>query len=191
MQNRNVLRQTLLSQRKNLNQSVIDSHSASVCTHLAKLPEFKNHQIIGVYWPLVGEIDTHPIISLCWKLGKQCFLPKIKPNFQMEFCRYEKNTALEYNRLLMAEPKNSERILPEQLDLVLVPLVGFDAAGHRLGFGTGYYDRCFAFLKTMSSRKPLLIGLSHSFQEVTQLTPQPWDVNLNKIITEKGVCRCQ
>lgn len=187
------LRKTKLNQRKKLSKDVVEAHSAVICTRLANLPEFNDSQIIAAYWPMSGEIDTHALISLCWKSGKKCYLPKIKPSFQMEFYQYEQDTPLELNSMSIAEPMNSNLISPDQLDVVLTPVVAFDASGHRLGFGLGFYDRCFAFLQNENKTaiKPILIGLAHAFQEVPAIDPNPWDVPLNKIITETGIFNCR
>lgn len=187
MQDQYSLRQDILKQRKKLTKTTIANNSAIISSYLAELPEFQNSQLIGAYLPLAGEIDTKAIISLCWELGKKCYIPKIKPNYQLQFCRYEKHTPLQLNSQGIAEPKSAETVLPEQLDLVLVPVVVFDARGHRIGFGAGYYDRCFAFLLHKTLNTPRLIGLAHSFQEVKTITPNVWDVPLNEIITEKSI----
>ena len=76
---------------------------------------------------------------------------------------------------------------PFALDLVLVPLVAFDARGVRLGMGGGYYDRSFAYLNFRSRwRRPRLIGVGFDFQRAESISPQPWDVCLDGVITERG-----
>ena len=77
---------------------------------------------------------------------------------------------------------------PRWLDLVLVPLVGFDARGHRLGMGAGLYDRHFAFLRQRRAwRRPLLIGLAFEAQKVVRLAEEAHDVQLDGVVTERGV----
>ena len=79
-----------------------------------------------------------------------------------------------------------------ELDTVLVPTVAFDARGHRLGMGAGYYDRAMQRRRDRSRawRRPLLVGIAFGFQEVAAIEPQPWDVALDMIVTERGVLRC-
>src|SRR5687767_13746260 len=89
------------------------------------------------------------------------------------------------NRFGIPEP-TGRRCAPQQLDLVLLPLVAFDRRGARLGMGGGFYDRTFAFLRVAGRRKPRLVGLAHHFQEVAQLPREPWDVPLAAIVTERG-----
>tara|TARA_B110000908_G_scaffold113635_1_gene133335 strand:+ start:1081 stop:1407 length:327 start_codon:yes stop_codon:yes gene_type:complete len=91
------------------------------------------------------------------------------------------------NRLGILEPRNNGRqLIAQQFDAVLVPLLGFDRQGHRLGMGGGFYDRAFAFKHQGGYRKrPLLIGIAHHFQEAESLTTQSWDVPLDAIITDR------
>jgi 5-formyltetrahydrofolate cyclo-ligase len=77
---------------------------------------------------------------------------------------------------------------PRWLDLVLVPLVGFDPRGHRLGMGAGLYDRHFAFLRHRRTwRRPLLVGVAFEAQKVERLTEAEYDVQLDGVVTECGV----
>ena len=75
-------------------------------------------------------------------------------------------------------------------DLILVPLVAFDRNGNRLGMGGGFYDRALAFKNHNSSlRRPRLIGVAHHFQEVDEINPQPWDVRLDAILTDRELIK--
>jgi 5-formyltetrahydrofolate cyclo-ligase len=89
------------------------------------------------------------------------------------------------------EPVQLRRLSAHQLDLVFVPLVGFDAKGERLGMGAGYYDRAFAFLRRRHHWiHPRLIGLAYSFQQVPHIEGASHDVRLNAVVTEKGLIKC-
>ena len=80
----------------------------------------------------------------------------------------------------------ADLLAPADLDVVLVPLLGFDRRGHRLGFGGGYYDRSFAFLNGRTDvGKPVLVGVAYSTQEIATLDEQPWDVRLDYVATER------
>ena len=95
------------------------------------------------------------------------------------------------NHLGIMEPVQRRRLSAHDLDLVFVPLVGFDARGMRLGMGAGYYDRAFAFLRRRTYWfHPRLIGLAYSFQQVPHIEGAPHDVRLNCVITEKGPIKC-
>lgn len=181
------IRETLFEKRKLLSTKEVQSCSKVITEKLLLLPEFQNSKHIGLYWPILNEVDTHAIVYACWKLNKLCYLPRIKPKFQMDFCPFTAETVLAKNHMGLTEPCHTAIVDTKQLDLVIVPLVGFDAKGHRLGFGSGYYDRHFEFKRKNTAQKPLLIGLGYSFQELSDINVDAWDVNLNIVITEKRV----
>ena len=108
----------------------------------------------------------------------------------MEFVRYCARHPLRPNRYGIPEPERgaSPRIAVRRLDLVLVPLVAFDARGRRLGSGAGFYDRCLQHLRAGRRwRRPKLIGVGYEFQRVAALAPATWDVPLDALLTEKGL----
>ncbi len=95
------------------------------------------------------------------------------------------------NRLGIAEPQGSRTLAARRLDLVFLPILGFDARGVRLGTGGGYYDRAFAFRRWRSAwHAPRLIGIAYSFQQVERITPAAHDVLLDAVVTERGVLQC-
>jgi len=95
------------------------------------------------------------------------------------------------NRLGIEEPAGSRSIGARWLDVVLLPLVGFDARGLRLGTGGGYYDRAFEFRRWRTSwQAPRLVGLAYAFQQVDAIVRAPHDVLLDAVVTEEGVVRC-
>jgi 5-formyltetrahydrofolate cyclo-ligase len=109
----------------------------------------------------------------------------------MVFVPLEAGTPLRGNAFGIAEPAHGARgRLPvRHLDTILVPLVGFDAQGHRLGMGAGYYDRALRPRRDRAQpfRRPRLVGVAYSVQQVARLDPAPWDVALDLVVTERGV----
>lgn len=100
--------------------------------------------------------------------------------------RYDENDALQLNRYFIPEPVNILReIMSAQLDIVITPLVAFDLNGHRLGTGGGYYDRTFEFLHKNNVKKPRIIGLAYSAQQAEFIPIDPWDIQMNGVLTEK------
>jgi 5-formyltetrahydrofolate cyclo-ligase len=73
------------------------------------------------------------------------------------------------------------------LDIILLPLVGFDRSGNRIGMGGGYYDRTLAFVAAGNRPAPTLVGLAHSSQEVSSVSTQKWDIPVNQIITDREI----
>lgn len=95
------------------------------------------------------------------------------------------------NRLGIDEPESSTMINAKWLDIVFLPLVGFDMHGVRLGMGGGYYDRAFAFRRWRKAwHAPRLIGLAYSFQQIAELTATAHDVRLDAVVTEERIVRC-
>ena len=77
------------------------------------------------------------------------------------------------------------------LDVILLPLLGFDRNGNRLGFGGGFYDATLAGLRLRDAAStPLLVGVGYAAQEVAAIAPQPWDVRLDYIATERELIDC-
>ena len=96
------------------------------------------------------------------------------------------------NRFGIFEPDGPQLASARLLDVVFLPLVGFDRHGVRLGMGGGYYDRAFGFRRLRASwHAPLLVGIGYASQEVERITPAAHDVPLDLVITERGVIRCK
>lgn len=96
------------------------------------------------------------------------------------------------NRFGIPEPPiTSGGLLPaRQLDLVLVPLLGFDDECNRLGMGGGFYDRTFAFLRFRRHlRRPFLLGFADEAQHVPSLPAKPWDVRLDAVVTNHALMK--
>lgn len=184
-------RRQLRARRRSLDPRERRRRGAALYRHLFSQPLFRNSRRIAVYLPSDGEVDTAAIIEQAWALGKQVYLPVLVPflHNRLWFARYEADTRLVRNRFGIAEPRavHRQRVETHALDLVLTPLVGFDAKGNRLGMGGGFYDRSFGFLgRRRYWRKPRLVGLAYDFQQLPQLPAQPWDVPLSAVVTDGG-----
>lgn len=139
-----------------------------------------------------GEIDPKLLVKYLQHLGKKCYLPVIRPNFdgRLWFIHTDIKTKYRKNKFGMVEPciNYQQKPVPAwAIDVVFVPLVGFDPYGQRLGMGGGYYDKTFGFKNIGSSPKqPMLIGLAHEVQKVQHIENKPWDIPLDLIITDKA-----
>ncbi|WP_148864291.1 5-formyltetrahydrofolate cyclo-ligase [Marinobacter fonticola] len=142
---------------------------------------------IGLYLPNDGEIDPRAFIEEARRRNLSVYLPVLHPVLgnQLWFYRFDANTELRPNRFGIPEPtdRRAPRRPPWALDAVLMPLVGFDREGGRLGMGGGFYDRTFAFKRLAPQRPPALIGLAHEVQQVERLPIASWDVPMDGVIT--------
>ena len=152
---------------------------------------FQQAQHIAFYHANDGEIDPHCLIAHVEKNNKRCYFPvlDLSNEHHLTFYSYKSGDPLVKNRFGIAEPdsQTQQRIEPQTLDMVLLPLVAFDEKGNRIGRGAGYYDRAFSFLAQSPAKKPTLIGLAYDFQKVPLITPEPWDIAVDQVVTEKKV----
>lgn len=187
---RQSLRKELRARRNSLTPSQQEAAAAWALRHLMKLPKFLRAQRVALYIPADGELDPRPIAQQLWKMGKHCYLPVLHPTQerQLWFVEYKADTPLRPNRFGIPEPDHryEQKIAANLLDIVLLPLVGFDRKGGRLGMGGGFYDTTFAFHKGRKT-KPYLLGMAHACQEVEALEMADWDVPLYGIVTDKEV----
>tara|TARA_R110002167_G_scaffold2178_11_gene11132 strand:- start:20442 stop:21080 length:639 start_codon:yes stop_codon:yes gene_type:complete len=189
------LRQSLRRQRRALSPQQQRQAAIKLARVLKHQALFIRAKRIGFYLPSDGEISPLPLIKQALAMGKKCFLPVLHPvrHNRLWFARYRPETRLIKNCYGISEPniRLEPRALPQALDLVLLPLVGFDSMGGRLGMGGGYYDRTFAF-KRRTERKdnrpprksPALIGLAHELQQQPKLELADWDIPLAAVATE-------
>jgi 5-formyltetrahydrofolate cyclo-ligase len=174
--------------RRTLSRSQREQAALQLAKRVSALPVFAASQHIAAYIAVDGEMDPAPLLSKATAFNKQVYLPVLTADAQcpMVFAPYRAETKLKPNRFKILEPDVS----PAQwrngkhLDLVLAPLVGFDANGNRLGMGGGFYDRTFAFRRATASPWPYLLGLAYELQKVDALEQQPWDIPLDGVATE-------
>lgn len=182
------IRQRIRAQRLLLSD-LTQHHCARLITqHLSRQPEFQQAQHIALYMSFNNEVSTQFIFTKALKLHKSCYLPSITATHHLNFYKVDTHSQLSKNRFGIFEPaRNANVRYAHQFDLIVVPLVAFDWALHRLGMGGGYYDRTFGF-KTPTT-KPYLVGLGYDFQRVKQLPSSNLDVSLDMVITEKCTYR--
>ena len=183
------LRAKLRAQRRALSVAEQKHAAAALAARVVATRWFRVSHRIAVYLANDGEIDPHAVIERIWRTRKQAYLPVLSPlrHDRLWFARVEPGMEYRTNRLGISEPlvKRSALVRAEELDLILLPLVAFDAVGNRVGMGGGFYDRSLAFLRHRRYlRKPHVVGLAHEFQRVQHVTPDSWDVPLAGIVTD-------
>ncbi|MBT2371727.1 5-formyltetrahydrofolate cyclo-ligase [Pseudomonas fluorescens] len=184
------LRRMLRKARRALTPSEQRQAAHGLYRQLAQHPLFRRAKHISLYLPTDGEIDPRLLLRAAQRRGKATYLPVLSawPRTKMVFQRVRPGEKLSPNRFRILEPQvNAARQRKVwTLDLVLLPLVGFDDVGGRLGMGGGFYDRSLAYLARRKSwRKPTLVGLAHECQKVERLAQASWDVPLVGTVTDR------
>lgn len=184
------LRRMLRKARRALTPSEQRKAAHGLYRQLAQQPLFRRAKHISLYLPTDGEIDPRLLLRAAQRRGKATYLPVLSawPRTKMVFQRVRPGDKLQPNRFRILEPRVNAKHQRQvwALDLVLLPLVGFDDAGGRLGMGGGFYDRSLAYLaRRQHWRKPTLLGLAHECQKVDRLAQASWDVPLAGTVTDK------
>jgi 5-formyltetrahydrofolate cyclo-ligase len=183
------LREQLRQRRRDLTAAAQRQAADGLLQQLRFRSVLSRSRRVGLYLPNDGEISPLPLLPLLWRAGKTVYLPRVEPGGRLGFHEYRRGDALRRGSYGILEPDpRKPRCAPGELQLVLMPLVAFDHRGTRLGMGGGYYDRGFA--RSRRRRRPLRIGLAHSFQEQATLPRDPWDRRLDFIATESRCWRC-
>lgn len=191
--NRAALRKILRERRSALGAGERIAAATALVEHLEAIPEFLTDPNVAGYWAVSGELPLAAIIGSLRARGQTYFLPVIDAEKRLLFGSWWPGMAIATNRYGIPEPSDAKHahLAPDAMDVVLVPLLGFDRSGHRLGFGGGYYDRSFAFLRELERpSKPLLVGIGYAAQEVPRIEPQAWDVKLDYVATERELVDC-
>lgn len=191
LQDRRSLRHLLRQQRRALSPSQQSNASARLTQRLRQLPDIQRARHLALYLPNDGEIDPTPLLSWLTPRGARAYLPVLRPLAEnsLWFVHYHPGTPMVTNRFGIPEPCTRHAAHPAHrrpvwaLDVILLPLVGFDENGERLGMGGGFYDRTLARLHNGGPR-PRLIGVAHDCQGVERLPTAPWDIPLDAIASD-------
>ncbi len=180
------LRRQLRARRRALSRAQQAAAAAAAARNAAALPGFPGHRHIALYRAADGELDPEPLAGACRAAGATLYLPCLAPDNTLEFARWDPELALTPNRWGIGEPSpDAPRRPVTGLDVLYLPLVGWDRQGHRLGMGGGFYDRTLA-----DSPRPLLVGLAHATQELPGVPVDTWDVVMDYVLTDLGLHRC-
>ncbi|CAM3427475.1 5-formyltetrahydrofolate cyclo-ligase [Parendozoicomonas haliclonae] len=191
------LRKQLRHKRNSLTSGQQHQAALGLQRIISAQPAWIRSQHIAVYIANDGEIDPMPLVKQAWKEGKTVYLPVLEPlqSGKLLFLPWRPDTVLVNNRYGIPEPTLRRpyrfRYRPRPawaLDLVLLPLTGFDSSGKRMGMGGGFYDRTFAFMKNANAiNKPFLAGLAHECQRVSRIPTDSWDIPLSAIYSDLNV----
>jgi len=144
----------------------------------------RGFQTIAGYWPMRSEVDLRPLLAALADAGRDVALPAVLgPGRPLEFRRWRPGGALAPGRFGTAQPPPEAGII--EPDVLLVPLLAFDARHYRLGYGAGFYDRTLAALR--ARKRVLVLGVAYSAQRVDEVPADSWDEPLDLVLTEHGI----
>lgn len=141
--------------------------------------------VFGLYWPFKAEFAIRPLMRELHERGGYPALPHVaEPRQPLEFRRWHPAVDMVRGVYNIPVPQNTAVVAP---DVLIVPVVGFDAEGYRLGYGGGYYDRTIASLR----HRPLLIGVGYELSRLDTIFPQEHDIPMDYVVTEAGIQNCR
>lgn len=173
-QDKKRVRELLAQKRRLLSKEDIAEQSSKVVAAVEQMPSFQSAKTVLIYYPTHNEVD---LLSLIKRYKKEkTFLFPVVHRKTMTACPYEGNAKMHRGKFNIPEPTTEPYV--GDIDLILVPGVGFDKRGNRLGRGGGYYDKFI----TRLGRKTLLVGVGYDFQLVEEVPANRWDKRLDYVV---------
>ncbi len=178
---RQAMRREMVARRAALAAEAHADASAQIVAHLlARLPR---PACVAVCWPIKHEPDVRAVLAPWARAGTLAALPVVVEAAQpLAFRAWTAETTLQPDRYGIPTPIDGPFVTP---DLILLPLNGFDAAGYRLGYGGGFFDRTLAAL----SPRPLAVGVGFEINRLPSIRPEAHDQRLDWLVTEAGAVR--
>lgn len=183
------LRGELVRRRTGLPADEVARVASRISRRLWRLGVLARCRRLACYVAVRQEAGCGDVITAAWSRGREVYLPVLRAR-ELAFAPYRPGTRMVRNRYGIPEPAadGMDWCRSARLDVVLLPVVGFDLSGTRLGMGGGYYDRTFRFLLHRQRwHRPWLIGIAYDFQRVDALPRRCWDVSLDAVVTERHV----
>jgi 5,10-methenyltetrahydrofolate synthetase len=179
---RHAQRQRLLALRLALPEAQRRAASQAITRHLLdRFPTLHERGVIAADWPFKGEFDPRAALRQWRECGARTALPVVvEKGAPLQFRAWWPGAPMTRGLFDMPVPDGTERLTPQ---LLLIPPVGFDERGFRLGYGGGYCDRTLALLQPA----PLKIGVAFGVSRLPSIRPRPHDIGLDFIVTEAGV----
>jgi 5,10-methenyltetrahydrofolate synthetase len=176
-------RERLIALRLAMSQDERSACAVTIAERLGELVGNPAGKVISLYWPFRGEPDLRGWMQLLDGRGAVCALPVVvEKGAPLVFRHWHAKSRLERGIWNIPVPADGREVLP---DIVVAPVVGFDAGCWRLGYGGGYYDRTLSIL----GRKPAVLGVGYRIQQIATIHPQPHDSPMDLVVTEAGVTR--
>jgi len=182
------IRRSLLKRRRSLPEKELKRVSCEINTYLINEIQNRDLKKILVYQSIDNEPSVEKITELAWQKNIKVYIPKVVSKEKIIINRLRKDSSYSKNKFGINESNDLETVELDEIDLAVLPLVGIDINGFRLGYGGGYYDRFF-YQDRELSRKPFIIGVGYAFQILEVSFAENHDLKCDSVITEKGVLK--
>lgn len=180
-QNKNLLRQNAFRKRMTLPAAVQKQAAQDMTKNFLKHVSLTQGMTIAGYWPVQAEINVLPLLTQLLQQGYACALPQvIATDKPLVFRSWHEKTKMRINTYQIKEPDPAAASIVTP-DVIIVPLLAFDHAGHRLGYGAGLYDR------TLSGLKGRTVGVAFESQRVDKIPHEGHDRRLDMIVTDRNI----
>jgi 5-formyltetrahydrofolate cyclo-ligase len=183
------LRKQLRAERRALSPALHRSHSRQAARAIARLPQFGSGRRVAVYLSFDREADTAPLIAAARRRGVRLYVPVVTDRRHRRMVFHPLSSRTRRGAFGIPVPVGSGAAVPARwLNLIVVPFVGVDAAGRRLGMGGGFYDRMAAFRGLRKLwRGPRLVGFGFDCQRVAAVGAESWDLRFDATATQSGL----
>lgn len=180
---RNETRKRLLEARRAVAPATIDEWRRRIDSRLEQTFPARAPGVLALCWPIQNEYDARHYAKTLRERGWTTALPVVvAPRQPLAFREWHPGVALSRGPMDIPQPVGTAAVVP---DVVLLPLVGWDRACYRLGYGAGFFDRTLASLPT----RPFVIGVGYEMGRLETIHPQAWDIPADCVVTEAGTCR--
>ncbi len=177
-------RQSILQKRNTLDSYEVLNLSKRILRSADLELSLSAIKTLGSYFSANNEVDLETLTNIRLKKNLLTTFPKIEPNYSMSLIAPNDFKRLRKNKYDIFEPSDGDEINPIDHEIIIIPTVGVDKNGYRLGYGGGYYDR-FLESVTQTSNRPLLIGLIYDFQFIDDSFNELHDIKLDIVFSEQ------
>ena len=180
------IRKSLLEQGRTLSPQSKKRLDTQVQKNLIENFDLSKTKNVLLYFPYRQEINVNLLIKELLKYSHNIYVPKIFPEKKMKFNLYTNKDTLVKNKYGIFEVNNKKYLEPNLFDLMLIPFVGVDINGYRIGYGGGYFDRALSCINKIKT-KPIIIGLGYDYQIISEALAEPHDLKYQKVFTETKI----
>jgi 5,10-methenyltetrahydrofolate synthetase len=174
-------RRQLIEQRQQLAEATRRELDATIDALIEQAFVLPRDKVVAFCWPYKGEVDVRFAVRSFRARGASAALPAVTARNQpLQFHQWWPGVAMSPGALGIPVPQHTQAVTP---DMAIVPVVGFDPRGYRLGYGGGYFDRTLAALP----RKPITVGVGLEAARLATIYPQAHDIPMDFIVTEAGI----